>query len=81
MANDITNSMLLAHMQAMKNDLQQQIVGLDKKVVSLDRKMTTLTEDMRCGFEDARQHRQALQEDLEATMHMQSKHSAKLAHL
>lgn len=66
--------MLLEHMQAMKGDLQNQIAGLDKKI-------TVLKEAMHAGFEDARQHRQALQEDLEASMRMLGKHEEKLARL
>ena len=74
MADDITNIVLLQHMQAMKSSLELQIAAVDKKV-------DNNTSEMRKGFEEARQHRQALQEDLEATMHMLSKHETKLARL
>ena len=81
MADDITNKMLLEHMQAMKNDLQQQIGEIKIQLADLKENVTDLTIEMRQGFEDARQHRQALQEDLEATMRLQGKHSATLARL
>ncbi|MFH1670776.1 MAG: hypothetical protein ABIA92_04285 [Patescibacteria group bacterium] len=76
MADEITNNVLLEHMQGMKYELQQQIEGLEKKIEKVD---TTLTQQMREGFEEAKQHRQALQEDLEATIAMQAKHQQKLA--
>lgn len=88
MADDITNRMLLEHIQAMKNDLQQQISGIDarvnglqEEVASLRGEFVSLRGEMRFGFEEARLHRQALQEDLDATIRMQSKHDAKLARL
>ena len=88
MADAITNTMLLEHMQAMKYDLQEQIKGLGRHVGGIDQKLerlaqrvTRLAEDMRQGFEEAREHRQALQEDLDATMRLQFKHSKKLARL
>ena len=81
MAEEITNIVLLEHMQGMKNDLQQQIADLDAKIGGLDGKVSRLDKKMTEGFEDARLHRQALQEDLEATMRMLSKHDAKLARL
>ena len=85
MADDITNIVLLEHMQVMKSDLQQQIAALDQKIdqkiARVEKNTANLTEEMRKGFEEARQHRQALQEDLEATMRMLGKHDAKLARL
>lgn len=78
MSEEISNGMLLEHMQAMKTDLQRQIAGLDKKI---DTKITVLEKYVRKGFEEARQHRQALQEDLDASIRMLGKHDAKLAHL
>lgn len=79
---------LLDHMQGMKNDLQQQITGLGDKVTSLDRRVSNLESNvtnlavaMRQGFDDARLHRQALREDLEATMRQQRKHNTKLVRL
>jgi hypothetical protein len=85
MASDITNIVLLQHIQAMKSGLESQMEALknslESKIVSLDTRVDTLTTEMQRGFEEARQHRQALQEDLEATMLMLSKHEAKLARL
>ena len=85
MADDITNIVLLEHMQVMKSDLQQQIAALDQKIdqkiARVEKNTANLTEEMRKGFEEARQHRQALQEDLEATMRMLAKHNVKLAQL
>ncbi len=82
MADNITNGMLLEHMQGMKNDLQQQIANVDKKLTNLIKGVEIkLTEDMTRGFEEARQHRQALQEDLEETMRVLSQHGKKLARL
>ncbi len=78
MADDITNIVLLKHIQAMKSSLEVQIATIDQKI---DRNTAMLTSEMRKGFEEAREHRQALQEDLEATMHMLSKHEKKLARL
>ena len=85
MADDITNIVLLKHIHAMKSSLELQIAALDRKIdginLGLNGKIVSLTEEMRTGFEEARQHRQALQEDLEATMQMLSKHGRKLARL
>ena len=88
MAQDITNGILLEHMQGMKNDLQQQIGGVNQQIggiiVRMDRlegKITRLEQKVDEGFDDARLHRQALQEDLEATITLQAKHGAKLARL
>lgn len=92
MADDITNGVLLEHIQGMRNDLQQQInslkqqmtglgQSLQQQISTLDRKVTHFSEEMHQGFEDARLHRQALQEDLEETMRVQSKHAAQLAHI
>lgn len=88
MVDDITNIMLLQHMQGMKSDLQLQIAAVYQKITALEKKtggveknMASMAEEMRNGFEEARMHRQSLQEDLEATMRMLSKHSTKLARL
>lgn len=74
MADDITNIVLLQHMQKMKSDLEQQIA---KQGIGLE----NLTREVRGGFAEVHQHLQALQEDLEATMEVQSKHQTKLARL
>ena len=81
MADEITNRVLLEHMQGMKNDLQQQISSLDVKVTGLEQKLTQLAHKVDEGFEDARRHRQALQEDLEETMKVQGRDATKLARL
>lgn len=74
MADDITNIILLQHIQAMKSSLEEQIATVDKKV---DRNAA----EMRKGFQEAGEHRQALQEDLEETIHVLSKHEKRLARL
>jgi hypothetical protein len=81
MADDITNIVLLNHMQMMKGELQEQIASLDTKIVVLDGRLTTLTVEVRKGFEDVRLQLLALQEDLEATIRMVGKHDRKLARL
>lgn len=64
MADEITNKVLLEHIQGMNAELIEKIDTLEKKV---DR-----------GFEEAKQHRQALQEDLDASIAMLGKHQTKL---
>lgn len=95
MDDTISNGVLLQHMQGMKNDLQAQISGLgrqisgingkmerlDGRMDGLDQKLSHLESKMDRGFEDARLHRQALQEDLEETMRVQGRHGVKLARL
>ncbi len=75
----ITNRMLLEHQQAMKSEFSLRIGRLERKVdqgfASVDRRFFEV--DRR--FEEAGQHRQALQEDLEATIQMQSTHQKKIA--
>mgnify|MGYP001571616726 CR=1 FL=1 len=85
MADDITNKMLLEHMLAMKNYLQTQITDVKKQITDVKKQVTDvktgvhgLREEMHQGFTEAQEHRQALQEDLEATMRMQAKHQEKL---
>jgi flagellar biosynthesis/type III secretory pathway protein FliH len=77
MADDeITNRVLLEHMQGMKHELQQQIQGLrndlQKQISALDVKVTDMGEEMRQNF-------RMLQEDLEETMRVQARHGARLA--
>lgn len=81
MADDITNGMLLQHMQGMKYDLEVKIDDVGRGLRGLAQKVDRLSQRVEEGFEEARQHRQALQEDLEATILMQAKHQAKLARL
>lgn len=68
----ITNRMLLEHQQAMKRELTDRINTLEQKV---DRGFA----DNDRRFEEARRHREGLQEDLEATMMMQYRHEKELA--
>lgn len=70
----ITNRMLLEHMQGMKNELKEQTRGIEGRLTRLESKVDR-------GFEEAKIHRQALQEDLEATMRQQGKHERKLTSL
>ena len=83
MADDITNVMLLRYLERMKADLERQITALNEKLSGridrLEVTMGNLTVEMRTEFEEAHQHRQSLQEDLEATMRMLAKHERKLA--
>jgi hypothetical protein len=81
MTEEITNLVLLEHIQAMKFDLQQQITGLDKKIDRVEIRLTSLEIRVEKGFEEARKHRQELQEDLDATINMLLKHDKKLARL
>ena len=85
MADDITNIVLLQHIHAMKSSLEEKISAvknsLEQQIAAVDLKTGMLASEMRHGFQEAREHRQALQEDLEATMHMLSKHEKKLARL
>ena len=74
MADDITNIVLLKHIQAMKSSLEARMTAIEQGTI-------LLTGEMRRGFQEASEHRQALQEDLEATMKMLSKHETKLARL
>lgn len=86
MKERITLRVILEHIQASKNDLQRQIIQLDAKFTGkfdaldakFEGKLARLERQMIQGFEDARLHRQALQEDLEETMRVQSKHARQL---
>jgi hypothetical protein len=81
MSENITNLVLLEHMQAMKADLLQQVKQIRIDLTTLDYKVDTLSERVERGFEEARKHRQELQEDLDATIRMFMKHDKKLARL
>lgn len=74
MAQKITNAILLGHIQTMKHDLQTQIGNLRIDFARMEIQM-------RQGFEEARHHRQALQEDLNATIRLQGKHTTAIARL
>ena len=69
---------LLQHVQGMKSDLQQQISDLGK---NLSGRVGSLEKKVEEGFEEAKKHREALQEDLEETMKVQGRHTRKLARL
>lgn len=83
MADDITNIVLLNHMQTMKMGLQEQMQTmkseLQEQIAGIDNRLTSLTVEVRKGFEDVRLQLVALQEDLEATIRMVGKHDWKLA--
>lgn len=81
MADDVTIKMLLEHMQAMEGRLLTQIGGLGKRLGGVEQRLTALEERVDRGFEDARRHRESLQEDLDATIRLQGKHSATLTRL
>jgi peptidoglycan hydrolase CwlO-like protein len=81
MTEEITNRVLLEHIQAMKQDLQMQITALDRKVDTGFTYMHRKFSDIDAKLEDARQHREALQEDLVATIRQVAKHEKKLARL
>lgn len=90
MTNDgtITNRMLLEHIQGSKYELSQKIdvlserverleVKVDRGFVQIDRRFA----DVYHKLDEARLHRETLQEDLEATIKMQSAHQKKIATL
>ncbi len=85
MRNRVTNVVLLKQMHLMKSDIQVQMQfmknDLQVQIQSMRVQIAVLDERTSKGFEEARQHRQALQEDLEATMRMLYKHDKKLARL
>ena len=77
----VTNKVLLEHMQAMKNDLQKQITEIKIDIKGIKGDLSSLSQKVDHGFEDAHLHRQALQEDLEATMEKQYQQGQQLARL
>ncbi len=85
MADDITNIVLLQHIQAMKSGLEGKMDTMQQalllRITALEMALANLTTQTHQGFEEARQHRQALQEDLEETMRVLAKHGTKLARL
>jgi septation ring formation regulator EzrA len=77
--SDFTNRVLLEHMQAMKEEfllrlsamgsgLGNRLDTLDKRMEKMETKMEKMETKMEQGFQEAREHREALQEDLEATI-------------
>ncbi len=81
MAQRITLGIILEHIQALKNDLQQQISRLDQKVDKGFDEVNRRFVEVDRKFEEARLHRQALQEDLEATIRLQSKQQKQIRRL
>lgn len=101
MPDEITNTVLLQHIQGLrsemlvsKQDLYNEMMtlrqvfqsemttmkrDLQAQITSLDRKVDRLSDRVERGFEEARVHRQALQEDLDATIRMVGRHEVKLA--
>lgn len=89
---DITNHVLLGHMQSMKEKLGNRIGkvetgvnSLGKKVGNLEKRIDNLSTEMKQGFQEAKQHREALQEDLEATIlkldHVHKNHERRIVRL
>jgi len=72
MVDDITNTVLLEHMQAMKSELLQRISTIEHDIKQIG-------QNMKQGFEDAHKDRGAPREDLEETMRVQGVHAEKLA--
>jgi hypothetical protein len=70
----ITNRMLLEHMQAGDNALKQELKELKKEVQQGFQKV-----DLQ--LQEAKEHREAIQEDLDATIKMQASHEQELAML
>ncbi len=89
MTSDITNTVLLEHMQGMKLELQTEVknmkIELQKEIKSskfeLQNQISQLNGKVDRGFEDARVHRTALQADLDASIRMLAKHDRKLVRL
>jgi hypothetical protein len=85
MADPVTNTVILQHMQIMKSDLQGQMHemknDLQSQISSLDKKVTNLEITMQKGFAEVRLDIRALQEDLEVTMLTVARHDKKLARL
>ncbi len=77
----ITKKELLEHMHAMRNDLQGQISSLGQRMVGMNGRLYNFEQIMDRGFTEAREHRQAIQEDLDATIRMVAKHDKKLTRM
>jgi len=85
MDDEITNKMLLEHIQAMRYSLEIDINGLrsDIKIIKSDIlnikiDINNLSDRVDEGFKEAALHRKALQEDLDATIKMQAQHQQQL---
>lgn len=86
----ITNRILLEHIQSSKlevlqklndstNELTGRIDKLENRVGRLENRVGSLEVRVERNFEEARLHRQALREDLDATIRTQFKHGKQLA--
>lgn len=86
----ITNRILLEHIQAGDNSLREELRNLKTEMKEgfqrVDGRMNRLEEKVDRGFADihyrleqARVHREAIQEDLDATIRKQAIHDRKLA--
>lgn len=78
---DITNKVLLEHIQAIKYSLEKRMDKIETKLGNLEYKVDGLEHKVDQGFEEAKEHRRILQEDLEATILMPYKHNKKIAQL
>jgi hypothetical protein len=81
MNEEITNLVLLQHMQAMKYELGQQVKNLGQQVATLRQDTQREFEKVHYKLEDIRLHCEALEVDLNATILMVGKHQKKLAKL
>ncbi len=68
----ITNRMLLEHIQALRNDMTHGFSSVHQRIDRLEQSV-----DRR--FEEARQDRQVIREDLEATILTQFDHGKQIA--
>lgn len=75
----ITGKILLDHIQSSKLELKQDIRNLSTQFDSLEKRLDSLEVKVEDGFRDAREHREMLQIDLDATIRMQSRHERELA--
>ena len=78
MKNRITLRILLEHIQASKNDLQQQIKGIEKRLFGLKTGFEGLEKRMERGFQESKLWDEKLRADLFETILLQAKHSRKL---
>lgn len=68
----ITNEMLFDHIQAGRRETREFKKDLQKQIVRLEQKMDQ-------GFREAKEQREEIREDLEATIKMQAGHDRELA--
>ncbi len=81
MTKRITLRDILDHIHAMKGELVKQISGISQRMDRFDQRVDRLEQTVAKGFEDTNVRIQALQEDLDATIKLQGKHSKRLARL